>query len=37
VVDELTKLMERYVAEGRSTPGAKQANDVAARFSKSAE
>ena len=29
IVAELTKLMERYVAEGRSTPGAKQANDVA--------
>ena len=29
VVAALTKLMERYVAEGRSTPGAKQPNDVA--------
>lgn len=27
-VHELTKLMERYVTEGRSTPGPKQKNDV---------
>ena len=27
-VRELTALLERYVAEGRSTPGPKQANDV---------
>ncbi len=27
-VQELTSLMERYVTEGRSTPGPKQANDV---------
>jgi arylsulfatase A-like enzyme len=29
VVSELTKLMRRYVAEGRSTPGPAQLNDVA--------
>ncbi len=28
VVERLTKLLESYVANGRSTPGAKQANDV---------
>ena len=28
VVQQLTKLLEKYVAEGRSTPGAPQANDV---------
>ena len=28
VVDRLTKLLEKYVAEGRSTPGVKQNNDV---------
>ena len=27
VVNNLTKLMEKYIAEGRSTPGPKQAND----------
>ena len=27
-VNELTTLMERYVPEGRSTPGSKQKNDV---------
>jgi len=27
-VNELTTLMERYVTEGRSTPGPKQQNDV---------
>ena len=27
-VKELTTLMERYVTEGRSTPGPKQKNDV---------
>lgn len=32
VVARLTKLMERYVAEGRSTPGARQANAVAVDF-----
>jgi arylsulfatase A-like enzyme len=29
VVEGLTKLLEKYVAEGRSTPGATQANDTA--------
>jgi len=29
VVDRLTKLLERYVADGRSTPGKPQKNDVA--------
>ena len=29
VVAKLTKLLEHYVEEGRSTPGAKQSNDVA--------
>jgi len=28
IVDKLMKLLERYVAEGRSTPGAPQRNDV---------
>ena len=28
VVARLTKLLDRYVADGRSTPGPKQANDV---------
>jgi arylsulfatase A-like enzyme len=28
VVERLTKLLEKFVADGRSTPGAKQANDV---------
>jgi arylsulfatase A len=28
VVDRLTKLMEKYVADGRSTPGAAQNNAV---------
>jgi hypothetical protein len=28
VVGRLTKLLESYVADGRSNPGAKQANDV---------
>jgi arylsulfatase A len=28
VVQQLTKLMERLIADGRSTPGAKQPNDV---------
>ena len=28
VVEELTKILEGYVAEGRSTPGARQQNDV---------
>ena len=29
IVARLTALLERYVAEGRSTPGSKQANDAA--------
>jgi arylsulfatase A len=29
VVERLTKLLEKYVADGRSTPGAPQQNDVA--------
>ena len=28
VVASLTKLLEQYIANGRSTPGAKQANDA---------
>jgi arylsulfatase A-like enzyme len=28
VVDRLTKLLEKYIAEGRSTPGPRQTNDV---------
>ncbi len=31
-VDELAALMERYVTEGRSTPGPKQKNDVEVRW-----
>lgn len=33
-VKELAALMERYVAEGRSTPGPKQKNDVEAIWDK---
>jgi arylsulfatase A-like enzyme len=33
-VKELTALMERYVSEGRSTPGPKQKNDVAITWDK---
>jgi arylsulfatase A len=33
-VKELTALMERYVADGRSTPGAKQKNDVEVTWDK---
>jgi hypothetical protein len=29
VAAQLTKLLEKYIAEGRSTPGAPQSNDVA--------
>jgi arylsulfatase A len=29
IVERLTKLLERYVADGRSTPGPRQKNDVA--------
>jgi arylsulfatase A-like enzyme len=28
IVERLTRLLEKYIAEGRSTPGAKQKNDV---------
>ena len=28
VIDRLTRLLEKYVADGRSTPGAPQKNDV---------
>ena len=28
IVAQLTKLLEKYVADGRSTPGPKQQNDV---------
>ena len=34
VVSRLTRLLERYVADGRSTPGAKQPNDVLINFLK---
>ena len=34
VVARLTKLLEQYVAAGRSTPGAKQTNDVAVKIFK---
>jgi arylsulfatase A-like enzyme len=36
VVARLTALLERYVAEGRSTPGPRQANDVPVDLRKSA-
>jgi arylsulfatase A len=32
VVDQLTKLLEKYVADGRSTPGPLQSNDVEVSF-----
>ena len=35
IVAQLTKLMEKYVADGRSTPGKIQANDVAVQLIKS--
>jgi hypothetical protein len=35
VVRQLTALLERYVAEGRSTPGAKQKNDAPVEIRKS--
>ncbi|MBN2416680.1 arylsulfatase [bacterium] len=35
VVTELTRLMERYVTNGRSTPGIEQANDVEVNWRKS--
>jgi len=28
VVERMTKLLEKFVADGRSTPGPRQANDV---------
>lgn len=34
VVAALTKLLEQYIAEGRSTPGEKQANDVPVEFAR---
>jgi arylsulfatase A len=34
IVAELTSLMERYVTEGRSTPGPRQKNDVAINWDK---
>ncbi|WP_309710356.1 arylsulfatase [Armatimonas sp.] len=34
VVARLTKLLERYIAEGRSTPGAKQTNDAVIQIRK---
>jgi arylsulfatase A-like enzyme len=37
VVARLTKLLENYIAQGRSTPGAKQANDVAIQIRKKAD
>ncbi|HEX3998009.1 MAG TPA: arylsulfatase [Pirellulales bacterium] len=36
IVRRLTKLFERYVAEGRSTPGATQSNDVRVEIFKTA-
>jgi arylsulfatase A len=37
VVERLTKLLEKYVADGRSTPGAPQSNDVAVEIHKQAK
>ena len=34
VVERLTALMKKYIAEGRSTPGAKQSNDAAIQIRK---
>ena len=34
VVARLTKLLEQYIANGRSTPGSKQANDAAIKIRK---
>jgi arylsulfatase A-like enzyme len=34
IVEQLTALLEKYVTEGRSTPGAPQKNDVAVNFEK---
>jgi hypothetical protein len=33
-VAELTALLESYIANGRSTPGPKQTNDVAVEIAK---
>ena len=35
-VERLTKLLERIIADGRSTPGAKQANDAPIQIRKQA-
>lgn len=37
VVKQLTALMEKYIADGRSTPGPKQVNDVPVAFVKPAQ
>lgn len=37
IVERLVELLERYVAEGRSTPGAKQPNDVEPKIWKHAD
>jgi len=37
IVEKLTKLMEKYVAEGRSTPGAPQKNDAKIELYKDAK
>ena len=37
VVARLTKLLDQYIANGRSTPGAKQANDAAIQIRKKAD
>lgn len=34
IVERLTKLLEKYIADGRSTPGAAQKNDVPIRLKK---
>ncbi len=34
VVNRLTKLLESYVTNGRSTPGAKQTNDADVKINK---
>ena len=36
VAKELTELLGKYVADGRSTPGAKQKNDVPVRWKEKA-
>jgi arylsulfatase A-like enzyme len=37
IVERLTKLLEQYVANGRSTPGGKQANDAEIQIEKKAD